>query len=704
MVSKKPQAMNTQITFGIAAAMLLMMGCKSTPSTPTTPEPPIDPPVVVTPFDYSTVTENLININIIDLQGATVPNIKIALYGENPINEADGTKIVGIEPLITAQTDANGTVNLLMNIANTQDKLYLIVYTLGYINPTPITLNASGTTNVNIAPAGYVASKASNPTKASNDNITNTIPADVKLVRSNIYTLGSWDSNGVPAYRTKARDIISQSILQTVNAAVPEYVVEPTTHPEYFANPVKANIEITEDAAVWVTFISEGAGYRSSMGYFTYPTNKPPKTAAEITQRYVILPNCSFVGSGGGLVSGDKVQLVYKGDNGYTERFPAGTSIGWFVISDGFRNNAITDGNWTLYSFDKFNPGGYQQTLVLNDPANKLMYITFEDITRTNNSCDQDYNDVIFYCTASPYEAINQEGVPVVIQPKDTDGDGVIDPNDAYPTDPALAYDSYYPAKNVSGTLAYEDLWPATGDYDFNDLVVDVNFHQQLNAQNKVVRILSKITLRAIGASYHNGFAVGLNSAQGSIRSVSGTKLTSPVFALASNGTENGNSTAVIPVFSDGYALFGNKPYTNTVMSDPKMDNVDMNLVIELSSPVTQATLGAAPYDPFMVINGSRGREVHLVNRHPTALADKSLLGTENDMSSTTTGKYYISKGGKPWAIQIPVSFAYPIEKSNTSSVYLHFDEWAASNGTLFKDWYSNGSGTYRNASLIYSK
>jgi hypothetical protein len=28
----------------------------------------------------------------------------------------------------------------------------------------------------------------------------------------------------------------------------------------------------------------------------------------------------------------------------------------------------------------------------------------------------------------------------------------------------------------TAGTLAFEDLWPSTGDYDFNDLVVDYDF------------------------------------------------------------------------------------------------------------------------------------------------------------------------------------------------------------------------------------
>lgn len=652
-------------------------------------------------FNYETVGEQMINLNLIDLQGASVPGVKVSLYDHNPIDMANGVMVGGNAPLISAQTDANGTVNLQLNVPLELETMYVIVNSLGYVNPMGFTLNGGGTTNLTIAPAGY-----SNSTRSMvmSNAVANTQPANVTLVRGNIYTLSGWDSNGIPSYRTQTRDVLSQSILQTVGAAVPEYVAAPTAHPEYFANPVKANIEIIEDAQVWVTFISEGAGYRSAMGYFTYPTNSPPASISDIKERYVILPNCSFSGSGGGLVSGDKVQLVYKGENGYTDKFPAGTSVGWFLISDGFRNNAISDGNGTLYSLNGFNPGNYQQTIVLSDPANELMYISFEDITRTSSSCDQDYNDVIFYCTASPYEAINQSGVTVVVAPKDTDGDGVTDNNDAYPTDPLLAYDSYYPAKNVFGTLAYEDLWPANGDYDFNDLVVDANFHQQLNAQNKVVNVLAKLKLRAVGSSYRNGFVLGFNSSSGTVKSVTGTRVTGSVFNIASNGTEIGNTRAIVPIFTDGFTLFGNRPLTNTVLGNPAMDDVVLDLYISLTSPLSQSLLGLPPYDPFIVINQVRAREVHLMNNAPTMLADMSLLGTENDMSSVAAGRYYQGKKGRPWAIQLPVSFAYPVEKTSVSSAYPHFDDWAASKGVLYKDWYSNQAGGYRNSGAIYRK
>ncbi len=67
----------------------------------------------------------------------------------------------------------------------------------------------------------------------------------------------------------------------------------------------------------------------------------------------------------------------------------------------------------------------------------------------------------------------------------DTDGDGVDDENDAYPTDPDRSTDQYLPSENTYGTMAFEDLWPSEGDYDFNDMVVNYNWHYVLQCRQQ---------------------------------------------------------------------------------------------------------------------------------------------------------------------------------------------------------------------------
>jgi len=134
----------------------------------------------------------------------------------------------------------------------------------------------------------------------------------------------------------------------------------------------------------------------------------------------------------------------------------------------------------------------------------------------------------------------------------DADSDGVADADDAYPNDATRAYNNLYPSPSF-GTLMFEDLWPATGDYDFNDLVVDYRYNLVTNAANKVVEMKGTFVTRAVGASFRNGFAFQLNNlSPDKITAVTGAKYHgAPWISNASNGTENEQTFANVIVFDD---------------------------------------------------------------------------------------------------------------------------------------------------------
>ena len=123
---------------------------------------------------------------------------------------------------------------------------------------------------------------------------------------------------------------------------------------------------------------------------------------------------------------------------------------------------------------------------MLRDDEDQLYLVGFEDILRSRSECDQDFNDIVFYVTASP-GAINNWGLQPIDNPTDSDGDGVSDEFDQYPTDPARAYNSYWPSKRTYATIAFEDEWPKTADYDMNDLVVNYRYNFVSNANNVIV-------------------------------------------------------------------------------------------------------------------------------------------------------------------------------------------------------------------------
>jgi len=87
----------------------------------------------------------------------------------------------------------------------------------------------------------------------------------------------------------------------------------------------------------------------------------------------------------------------------------------------------------------------------------------------------------------------------------------------------------------------------------------------------------------------------------------------------------------------------------------------------------------------------------------PTQLADYKLFGTGNDNSEPENGKYYMSDKYLPWAINIPVQFAYPAEKEDITQAYLMFNNWAKSRGFNYMDWYMD-KNNYRDVKKIFTK
>jgi LruC domain-containing protein len=285
--------------------------------------------------------------------------------------------------------------------------------------------------------------------------------------------------------------------------------------------------------------------------------------------------------------------------------------------------------------------------------------------------------------------------------PEDTDGDGVPDQNDDYPSDEDLAYNNYSPSEGTWGTLAYEDLWPEKGDYDFNDLVLDYQFNMITGADNKVKKIVIHTKTNAVGAGFRNGFAFAFdNLEKNNIESVSGSILEMGLFEMANNGVEAENDVTVIPVFDNAFSLFPTDEFVNTENGSPYYTPAELDIEILLEEGVSIASLGTAPFNPFIVSNQERGREVHLAGLLPTSMADAALFGTGND-DTQIGSKYYQSEIGLPWGIHLPQSFDYPYEKISIEKAHLKFVDWVESNGVQYPDWYMDKNG-YRDDQNIY--
>jgi len=289
----------------------------------------------------------------------------------------------------------------------------------------------------------------------------------------------------------------------------------------------------------------------------------------------------------------------------------------------------------------------------------------------------------------------------------DRDGDGIPDGDDSYPNDPARAFNNFYPAAGY-GTLAFEDLWPGKGDYDFNDLVMNYRFKIITDASNKVTEISSTFVIRAIGAGLQNGFGFQLPTAsvvQTDIET-SGSKLTESYITVGSNGLESGQERPTIIVFDNVNKImpspggFGVNVQPGAPYVDP-----DTTVVSLLFKPGTYSIndIGIDRFNPFLIVDMDRGKEIHLPDHVPTSLANPAWFKTSEDDSDPASGRYYKTITNLPWAIRIASDFDYTIESVQITSAYLKFAPWAESGGSSYPDWYLDTTG-YRNETNIYHK
>jgi LruC domain-containing protein len=683
----------------------LVLACNKTANTGGTTPTPTPTPVVtkIAPDGFTYHTSKLITISINTLSNDNKP------LSEVPLNIYSINTGAVDQLLYKGFTDASGNFTTTINVPSAYDTLVIDPAYIGLVrlakvlivgNTVTCTIGGSNGYSGNIVGTLSVGRNLSSQTTPKSTIIKTTMgytsSGNVKFV-----AMGTTEGMGRPVYREATPDIISDDMLKSINTSIPERVNVAKLHPQYISAGAASNIVVTEKADVWLTFVYEGAGYRNSIAYYKYPTNNPPKTMYDIDSIHFVFPNCSLIGSSGSMVSGDKVKLG---------TFQPGTTIGLVLFADGWNGAAVNYYAGGAYFTDSYmNPEVNQDlkkhTVLLQ--YNNTYMIGFEDINREYTGCDHDFNDVIVYATSNPISAISNIGVSVADTPLDTDKDGVSDANDAFPSDPTRAYINYFPAENTYGTLAYEDQWPVTGDYDINDLVVNYHYKIISNAQNNIVEFFADYVPIAAGATYYNGFGVAFPFSSSEVKTVTGQSLNNNYIKLNANGTEASQTNAVIIPFDNHSNLIrnpGNASILNTDMAKAKMTGDTSHIYLQFNSPISKASFGNAPFNPFAISNQRRTHEVHLPGLLPTDLADKTLLGTLQDATNISSNIYYVTKDNHPWALSFLTGFSYPVEGVDISKAYLHFLDWTNSGGTVYTDWYSNTGTGYRNNTNMYTK
>ena len=700
-----------QILLLVITSAVMTMSCSKTEVSSTTA--PVTTPVVTTVakiapdgFNYNTAKNVTVSINALTNDNKAISGVPMSIY----TLAADGT----LDKLVfKGFTDDNGSFSTTVSVPAYCDTLVIDPAYIGLVRLAKAAINGASINATIGGSKGYGGDIAT--TMSEGGNMSTHIDRSAfaysagaatpfgytNTTKTKFTYMGKYDALGRPLYLEAQSDVISADMLKSINASLPESKSVAVTHPQYITNGAASDIVINELADVYLTFAYEGAGYRNSVGWYKYKTGNPPATMNDIDTVHFTFENASLLGSGGGMYSGDKVNIG---------RFDKGTTIGLVIFADGWNGSTVNYYAGGAYFTDSYlnpeiNADLKRHTVLLQYKDTYL--IGFEDINRESGNCDHDFNDVIVYATANPVTAISQNNVQVADTPLDTDGDGVIDSQDAFPTDPTRAYINYYPAANTWGTLAYEDQWPGTGDYDMNDLVVNYQYKIVSNAKNNVVELFGSFAPIATGATYNNGFGVRFPFANGLVKTVTGQNLKNGYIKSNGNGTEAGQTNAVIIPFDNARSLIKYNDgglFINTKMDLSKASGDTSVVYVGFTSPISTSTLGTAPFDPFLISNMHRGFEVHLPNNAPTDLIDKTLAGTLDDASVAAKGIYYVTKDNHPWALSFTETFNYPIEQVSIDQAYLHFFDWAKSGGALYKDWYKNTGAGYQNTKNIYSK
>ncbi|MEI1279536.1 LruC domain-containing protein [Leptospira venezuelensis] len=258
------------------------------------------------------------------------------------------------------------------------------------------------------------------------------------------------------------------------------------------------------------------------------------------------------------------------------------------------------------------------------------------------------------------------------VQVADTDGDGVPDDTDIYPNDATRSTEVTFPAEGVF-TVAFEDLYPSSGDADLNDYVIQFKNEEDLNSSGKIVRLRGTYQHVAKGAGYRHQLFIKLPVDVGASLTY---KLTQ-----ADGKVEVATNTVSVTAanLKSGYQIFDDSNKTirgqNVHPGDVFKPGFIATVEIVFNAPVERAKLGSFPYDLYAYVINTK-QEIHFPGLY------KNNNGTDK----------YLDNTGFPWAILVPGAWKYPYEKydirKDSETGYSEFNLWVSSGGKNYKTWY----------------
>ncbi|OUS40815.1 hypothetical protein A9R00_04165 [Oleispira antarctica] len=286
--------------------------------------------------------------------------------------------------------------------------------------------------------------------------------------------------------------------------------------------------------------------------------------------------------------------------------------------------------------------------------------------------------------------------------------DGEVEDHSIEISDLGVSY-SYYPENGSWVTLAYEDLWPIEGDFDMNDVV----FHYRTVSvikDGELLRVDAYGQLLAIGASYHNGFAIRIPDVQADDVDTSKMRFRYTTLDEDGNGVtveqaspiESSSDELIAIIAQDVWDLVSTScEFYRTDASCSDHIQFAFELSLPFSDPQPNGAINTL-YDPFIFATASRfhgsiftshpGREweVHLADVSPTEQASTSFFNQQEDTSDLSIDRFYKNKNNLPWSMEVATQWKHPRSGVDLLKAYPDFEGYVTSNKALNDDWYQS--------------
>lgn len=640
------------------------------------PDSVVPDPSLNLDFTFQTRSEMTVDVSAINEIGTPAPGTLFSIYTENPYSGDEGVRTLKL-PIYRGFTESDGNIKVSLEVPNNVSTLYVLPDYAGYGSVQEISRNSTGSSV--ILKGTQLTTKASTKAPIA---LAEGIERDRISCGNNFhfytYFIPEMDYDSTTGALTVGSELVSSD---PISNEMKDYVT--SLFPEKGNNfdTDKCSDLIVEEGGteIWLTFIGDGgytAGrnsyYKNSIFYYTYTDVDALPRVENDTQRRVFFksdecqPVYAFLNiNPETTATGTKVQLLYWNGSKFVTEFPAGTKIGFALEVDGYRPSNNTTGfslnpSSMVYSTPKLNYSNESLSIVIKSEVYDC-YIMGMEFGFTE---DRDFNDALVKITSSKDISITSEQQNVE---SETEISSI-----------------------QEGTLAFEDLWPYIGDYDFNDFVTDYSYEfNKVKGTNNISSIKITYVPRAIGAGEENGFGIEFPVAAASVTADGAS-------------VEEGTANATVIVYNNTRSAFGG--ITGEINTSSKMGKIisdTSSFTVRFASPIPENQIPFSSLNPFLFKTGNRAKEIHLVDHAPTSKADISLFGTAYDKSYIPTGTYYRMDNKFPWALDIASDgitvWRYPSERINIADAYLHYSDWINDSSLSWFDWTVDGNANINN-------